>query len=199
MKRTSTFVCMLLFLSGAAFSQDFAIDKGALLVSGVLEYTEHTGDMYEGYFFHRSTEFAFSQTYDYFLESRIFVGLRTALTRTTEGDNSRTYGYGGGPEVGFAFGKAESQFFPYAKIGYQYLDEHGEYEAFTGYEYQTSEWNARWTEIIYSVGVIVPIKKHFGVTCGLSYRMQSRKYDDSDDSVKGNILKFGVGLVGLFF
>ncbi|MBU1708052.1 hypothetical protein KKB28_09105 [bacterium] len=199
MKRTTAFLCMLLFLSGAAFSQDFAIDKGALLVSGMLEYSSHTGDMYEGRYFHRSTEFAFTQTYDYFIDTRIFVGLRTTFTRTTEGDNSKTHGFGGGPEVGFAFGKTESQVFPYAKIGYQYLAEHSKYQAFTGYGYQTSEWDAVQTEIIYSTGVIVPIKKHFSVTCELSYRMQSKKYDDSDDSIKGNILKFGVGLSGLFF
>lgn len=192
MKKAVCFLFPLLFTFGSAFSQDYAIERGAILASGMVEYSSKSGDMYEGHYFHRSTEFALNATFDYFVESRIFAGARTTLTRRVEGDEWKTDGIGGGPEVGFALGNAKSQLFPYAKIGYQYLAMHSEYS-------ETSKSDAVQTDIIYSAGIIVPVKKHFGITCEFSYHLQSEKHDGADESIKGNILRFGIGLTGLFF
>jgi hypothetical protein len=182
---------LLLITFGCAFSQDWAIGRNAMLVSGTVEYTKTSGDMYESDLFHRSTEFALNSSCDFFIVSQVLVGVRATLTRRVEGGNWKTDGYGGGPEIGLAFGNTKSQYFPYAKIGYQYVALHSEIS-------ETQKSDGVQTDAIFSAGILVPVMKHLGVTCECSYHLQSEKWEENE-LIKGNVFRLGFGLTGLFF
>lgn len=185
------FVALVLCLVvGTAFSQDFAVDKKAWIISGTVEFSSSSGDLYENADGDAVTEIGFMPAADYFVMPNIFVGGMISYVSMSQGDVSVS-SMGIGPEVGYAFGNADSKVFPFAKAGFQYLSMSADYGS-------GNDFDATQTDIIISLGVILPVKEHIGISPELSYHIQSYDPDvEGADTIDGNVIRLGVGIAGL--
>jgi hypothetical protein len=182
-------VLVLCLVVGTAFSQDFAVDKKAWIISGTVEFSSSSGDLYENSDGDALTEIAFVPAADYFVAPNIFVGGMISYVSWSQGDASVST-MGIGPEVGYAFGNADSKVFPFAKAGFQYLS--------VSYDYGSGTDKVTGSDITITLGVILPVMQHIGITPQLSYHIQSMKGDwDGAESEDGSIIRVGAGIAGL--
>ena len=133
----------------------------------------------------------FQPALDYFFMNNLFVGGTISYGSESQGDFSSTE-MGIGPEVGYAFGKAESKMFPYGKLGFMYRSNKS--------DNGTTDMTVTGTDIFIGVGLIFPVKEHIGITPELSYHMQSLKSDEEGaEAVDGSVIRLGVGISGLIW
>jgi hypothetical protein len=184
-------ITAILLFAGSAYSQNFAVGKKAWIISGAVEFSSSSGDLYENENGDALTTISFIPSADYFVVPNVFVGGMISYSSASQGDFSMS-ALGIGPEVGYALGKAESKVFPFAKIGFQYLS--NSWDSGDGTEKETG------SDVTIAIGVIFPVKQHIGITPQLSYHIQSLKGDwEGAESVSGNILSVGVGITGLVY
>jgi hypothetical protein len=182
-------VLVLCLVVGTAFSQDFAVDKKAWIISGAVEFSSSSGDLYENSDGDAITEIAFGPAADYFVAPNIFVGGMISYVSWSRGDVS-TSAIGIGPEVGYAFGNGVVNVFPFAKAGFLYLSESVDWGDDTD--------KVTGSDITITLGVILPVKQHIGIIPQLSYHIQTMKGDwEGAESEDGTIIRVGVGIAGL--
>jgi hypothetical protein len=183
MKKTLIAIFCLTFFT-FSFSQEFAVDKGAVIIAGTASFTSEGGDLYE-YNGERLTTFSIAPTFVYFLATNIGLGGSVAYTSTSRGDNSY-HTLGIGPTIGYFIGNASSTTFPYIAAGIQYYTA-GNGSSISG------------TDIVLGGGVICPVKEHIGITINVGYHMMSLKPEGANESTSGNIIAVGIGITGLLF
>ncbi len=182
-------VLVLCLVVGTSFSQDFAVDKKAWIISGAVEFSSSSGDLYENADGDAVTEIGFVPAADYFVMPNIFVGGMISYVSMAQGDVSIST-MGIGPEVGYAFGNADSKVFPFAKAGFLYVSE--------SFDWGDDTDKVTGSDITITLGVILPVKQHIGIIPQLSYHIQSMKGDwDGAESEDGSIIRLGVGIAGL--
>jgi hypothetical protein len=183
MKKTLIAIFCLTFFT-FSFSQEFAVDKGGVIIAGTASFASEGGDLFEidG---DRQTTFSIAPSFIYFLVPNIGLGGSVAYTSTSVGDNSY-HTLGIGPSLGYFIGNAGSTSFPYLAAGFQYYTA-GNGSSISG------------TDIVLGGGIIVPVKEHIGITIDVGYHMMSLKPEGADESTSGNIIAVGIGITGLLF
>ena len=177
-------------------AQQYAVDKGALWISGAASLSSHKYDEADN----GTTTLVLAPMVNYFLAPNIFLGVGANLTRVSHGQSSST-DIGIGPQAGYAVGSRSSSTFPFVSLGYRFLSQKEKYESNAAFlkATGTGEANASGNVIYISGGVVHAMKKNLGVTVEVSYRMQSQKWEGADESTKSKTLSVGLGLVGFVF
>lgn len=205
MKRSIYIGILLLLGASSVFAQAFAVDKKAILISGSIAFSSSAGDLYV-IGDKRLTEINLTTTFDYFVAPHVLVGLPVTLHRQYMGDYNVASTLGIGPEVGYIHGTEKSQVLPYAKAGYQYFVMSSE-NPLTAYDYGMIGDGVQ-TDIILSLGMILLLQKHIGISPQISYHFQSYGADDYSDYYRsgpdnppelGNTLRFSIGLTGVLY
>ena len=188
----------LKFLFGVSFfllinhvsGQGYAVDKGAVFISGMAGFTNYGGDLFEDDRGNRETSFSLIPSVNFFVAKNVFVGGSLEFTSRAQGDaNSNAIGIG--PQVGYAFGHSKSTAFPYLSGGIRYYSmsmDDGSY----------GDSNASGIDMVLGFGVLVPLKESVGLVFEGGYHMMKLK-DDYDVSFSGNIFSLGFGIVGLWY
>ncbi len=176
-------ICFLGFFVGVN-GQKYAVDQGASTISGSLSFSTSGGDLYE-YGGDRLTTISLLPTYNYFVAKNLFIGGVLDVSYLAQGGDNIT-SFGIGPQLGYAFGDSSSKVIPYINLGilYQsikYGSSDNDNEASTG------------TDLFFGIGVMVPDKKNLGITFEANYSMMKI------ESVSGNVISLGIGIVGLLY
>ena len=190
----SKFVLFIVCLCGiisTISAQQYAIDKKATIINGLVSFMSKGGDLFMDSDGNKSTSFIITPNFNHFITKNLFVGGGIDLSTESQGD----YGYNGigiGPQIGYAFGGPQSTAFPYLELGIRYYTMNVNYGLGDSYHYSGSD-------IALGFGVIVPIKPHLGLIIGGGYHIMDLKDKDSNDNYSGNILSIGIGIAGLLF
>lgn len=190
MKKVIFSMLFLIFSVSFAFPQDYAVDKGAIVISGMASFSSWGGDLYEGSDSSRATIITLAPNIDYFVVKNIFIGGRILFESMSQGDYSLTT-FGIGPQFGYAFGQKNSNIFPYLIAGVYYntsTASNGTDITFSGFDFK------------FGGGLMFTVAKHIGINIGASYNLVNRKSDDAGaESESGDIIGLDVGISGLIF
>jgi len=176
-------ICTFIILgSGFAFSQNFATDKGAMILGGTVGFVS-TGT--EGGS-SRSTMLTLAPVYDYFIMQNLFLGGSISLIYTSSSSGGEGTIFSIGPEIGYAFGSAQSSTFPFLKLGF----------AYTLYSDDFTQ-----TTINIGGGIIIEITKHIGIVGSLSYNLMNTKsaHPNNNLSYSSNSIMLNFGIYGLIY
>ena len=102
-----------------------------------------------------------------------------------DGDSSTSLGIG--PNVGYAFGRANSTMFPYLIAGFHYKRSMSEGHRTFG------------ADAIVGGGIVAPIKQHLGIVIEACYHIMDSKLVDANESTSSNAFIVGIGFAGLLF
>ncbi len=183
-------VFLILFITSAAFAQEFAVDKGATWLAGTVSFSSSGGELFEDYDGNSDNVFNLSPTINYFIGKNFFIGGGLEFSNEKQGDyNSNSIGVG--PQIGYAFGTQDSKVFPFVDLGLRY------YGMSIDYGSGSSEGTGR--DIFLGAGVVVPLRAHLGLTFEAGYHMLNVKEKDYDENYSGNILGIGIGIAGLLY
>ena len=117
MKFKLLFLAILLFTNiSYLFAQEFAVDKGATFVAGLASFSNQSGELFEDYDGNNTTKFNLSPSINYFVAKNFFVGGGLEFAYEKQGDY-KTNSIGIGPQLGYAFGNANSTSFPFFDVG----------------------------------------------------------------------------------
>ncbi|HPG39553.1 MAG TPA: hypothetical protein PLP19_00155 [bacterium] len=178
MKKISSFL-MILITSTCIFAQQYAIDKGAVIMSGTTTFSSYGGDLYERSG-DRMTTLTIAPALNKFVGKNIFIGAALAYSKMSRGDNSSTT-LGVGPTIGYAIGDAKSTNYPFLGVGISYYSVGDEDDSTGGHDIKLSS------------GIIISSHKHIGIIIEAGYHMMSL------ESTKGDIITIGLGIAGLLF
>lgn len=175
MKRAILVLLLVAFILPAyLFGQDYAVDKGVIMIGGEAYYMSAGGeDLYGD---ERRTEMLFNPGIAYFIMPGLALGVDFMYYSWSHGDNDNSQ-FGVGPSVAYYLGDADSKMYPYVGAMLMYTSDADDY-----------------TEMMYGggAGVVFMVAKNVGISAQAFYLMQSYKPDGADDSLSGNI--FGVML-----
>jgi hypothetical protein len=171
------FIVVSLFLFNNLFAQEYASDKGAMIINGSASFSSMGGQLYEDSGHKRTTNLSLIPSVDYFLLRNLFVGGTLEYTSRNQ-SGATSYTAGVGPDIGYVAGKPESKVFPFITTGLLYLWGPGGYST---------------NEYFIGVGVIVPVQKHIGITFGATY------HSEKINNTPGDIFAMTVGLNGLLY
>ncbi len=183
------FISLVLMLSSLSivYSQDYVIDKGAIIISGIGSFSSRGGDLFENYEGYRLTTYMLMPNINYFVVSNFFVGGGIVYTRQKQGvDSQSTFGIG--PTFGYALGQAKSKNYPYLAAGIRYYS--------LGFD--TGE-SLSGTDIVIGAGLIAKVKENLGIIVEAGYHIMNLKYENSIKSESGDIISIGIGIAGLIF
>jgi hypothetical protein len=186
MKKIILSILLLLFSATFAFSQDYAVDKGAFILSGTGGFLSQGGDLYEDLEENRLSTFTLTSAVNYFIVRNVFIGAGLSYNRMAQGDASVST-IGIGPTVGYAFGKTESKSNPYIAASIQL------------YSLGTDGDTTSGTDISIGAGMIFSIKEHLGLIIEAGYHFQNLKNEAWPESISGNIFSISIGIAGLLF
>lgn len=186
MKKIILSILLLSFSTTFAFSQDYAVDKGAFILSGTGGFISQGGDLYEDFEENRLSTFTLTSAVNYFVVRNMFIGAGLSYNRMAQGDASVST-IGIGPTVGYAFGKKESKSNPYIAAGIQLYSLGSDGDTTSG------------TDISIGAGMIISIKEHFGLIIEVGYHFQNLKNEAWPESISGNIFGISIGIAGLLF
>lgn len=182
------FTLFVLFLTSNAFSQIYALDEGAAIISGMASFASQRGDLFGDNNRNDINVFTLAPAFDYFIMPNVSLGAGLAYTGYSQGDfNSSSIEIG--PSLGYFIGDENSNNFPYffGRIHY----------SITGSRDQVISG----TDISFGLGLIAPIQNrgHLGFSIEAGYHILDFKKKWWDRSLSGNKIVLGVGIVGLIF
>ncbi|TKG95212.1 porin family protein [Puteibacter caeruleilacunae] len=183
-------ICVLLLGAGNLFAQEYAVDKGAYLISGTVSFSNMNGELFEDYNGDGVTAFQLAPKVNYFVAKNFFVGGGLDWSHQKQGD-VKTNNIGFGPQFGYAFGDENSTAYPYLDAGLRYYG--------VKVDSGSSDSKASGTEIFFGAGIVVPVRSHIGITFEAGYHIMNLEDKDSDVSASGNIFGIGIGISGLLF
>lgn len=188
MKRTIFIITALILVAGLnpARSQagSKATARGSKLISGAISFTSQGGDLYEGYNNERLNVVSVMPSLFYFVSPGLGIGADLAYDLRYRGSSSYTT-LGVGPKIGY-FGETGSNLIPFVAGGVGFLTTGSDLGDTNGYR------------IKFGGGVIIH-KGRLGASFEVSYLLDSYSYEGSSESITGNTIIFGVGLVGFMF
>jgi len=183
-------ILAFLVIGNFVWAQEYAVDKKAIMISGVASFNSQSGELFEDSENNKATTFNLSPSVNYFLVKNFFAGGGMTFNSETQGDyKSSTLAFG--PQVGYAFGKAESNVFPYIDFGLRCY--------FFGYDYNGNTYNLMGSSSFVGAGIIFALKSHIGITLEGNYNMVDLEEKDGDVTYSGNTFTIGIGITGLFF
>lgn len=186
MKNINVTFVIILLSSSFALSQEFAVDKGSTIISGMGNYASQGGDLFENSNGDRATTIMLMPTVNHFIAPNISIGGGVAYTSQSQGDYS-FHTIGIGPTLGYFIGDSNSKSYPYLATGIRYYSMGDEDDSISG------------TDILIGAGIIVPVKNHAGIVIEAGYHIMNLKHKDWDKSEPGNIIMVGIGIAGLLY
>lgn len=186
MKKWTLIALIIVLGSSFAFSQDYAVDEGSMIISGMASYNSQGGDLFENNDGDRTTTLMLAPIVNYFVKPNISVGGGLAYTSQSQGDNSY-HTIGIGPTVGYFIGDSNSKNFPYLAAGIRYYSMGDKDDSISG------------TDIVIGVGVLTPVKNHMGIVVEAGYHIMNLKHKDWEESQSGNMIMIGVGIAGILY
>jgi hypothetical protein len=186
MKQFIMSILFIVLLTSIAFSQDYAIDKGSKIISGMGSYASQGGDLFENSDGDRATTIMLMPILNYFIAPNISIGGGVAYTSKSQGDYS-IHTIGIGPTIGYFIGDSNSKSYPYLAAGIRYYSMGYDDDSISG------------TDIVIGGGVIAPVKDHIGIVIEAGYHIMNLKHKDWDESESGNIIMIGIGVAGLLY
>jgi len=187
MKKTVLCAILLVSMFGLASAQTGA---GAMWIGGTAGFASAGGDLYGAD--ERSTNISLDPILNYFVAPNIFIGPALSFDRYSHGDHNST-DFGIGAVMGYALGSGGGSMIPFLKGNFEFLSSKSE----STYNSMKMESKSSGTSIILGGGLLFPVAKHAGITLEVQYHIDSEKPDGADDSVSGNIIAIGVGVLGL--
>ena len=181
------FVLLIIVLgSSYAFSQGFAVDKGAAIISGMASFTSTKVKDAEN----STTNIAAVPIVQYFIVPNIFIGGAVEFNSMSHGDYSSS-SFGVGPAVGYAIGGKNSSTFPYLGGSFRFRS--------SSQDDGTDEYKSSGTTIVIGGGVIAAVKDHIGIIIEAGYHIMSDKPEGADESTSSSMISVGVGISGLLY
>lgn len=177
------------FISQSSFAQEYAVDKGATIISGSFGFESSGGDLYGN---DRASTLQFTPSFSHLVAKNFFIGGTIEFAGQWQGGASLT-SFAIGPHLGYAGGSASSNVFPYFIFGFRYITSSIDFgDGFFGGSSSVSG-----TDFMLGLGTIVALKKHLGLTVGVNFDFVT--LGDDGESESGNTISLGVGLCGLLF
>lgn len=188
-------ISTIIFITSSYFAiaqAEYAVDKGAVILSGNIGFSSQGGDLYESSG-KRITNVSLTPSVSAFIGKNFFMGGAVEFASQSQGDVSIS-STSIGPHIGYAGGSAANTTFPYFSLGARYHQEH--YDLGTLY----GDGSIGGLEYVMSLGAIISLKSHVGLNLGLEYHSLNLKPSGSMfSSVGGNVIALSVGVNGLLF
>ncbi len=178
---------LILLIRQLVFAQEYAVDKGASIISGVVSFESSGGDLYGS---NRNTLFVFAPSFSHLVSRNFLIGGIIEYAGQWDGSYNATQ-IAFGPHLGFAAGNETSTTFPYFVAGFHYITSNSNYGSFFG------STSLSGTEISLGAGAIVAMKKHLGMNVSFNFDFASLGNDGNSRS--GNTFSIGLGISGLLF
>jgi hypothetical protein len=201
MKKLYLVTVVLVFFFNNLSAQEYATDKGAMILNASASFTSSGGSLYETKDKTRITSLILMPSVDYFVLPNFFLGGTIQYSGNKEdssmGDRfalrtNSTLGIG--PEIGYVCAKTESKLLPYLSTGLLWLHLRSKYS-----DHLTTIPNSgSGNEYFIGAGVIMPLKKHIGLTIGGIYRDQNYT-NPFGNKISEKIWALKVGISGLLF
>ena len=183
MKKLATvIVYVLAFLPACVIAQNYAVDKGSMMLSGTAGFSSAGGEDLYGE--ERVTTITVNPIISYFFFPRLAIGSEIIYTRTSQGDNLDSC-VGFGPRIAYFMGDEKSTMVPFAGASYLYT------LYSNGYEYSD-------TYLSFSGGAVFMLAKNVGISGRIFYRVRTYSPDGADSS-SGNIFGVGFGVNTFIF
>ena len=182
-------ICLSIFYN-VANSQEFFTEQGSRLISGTVSMSSWGGDLFEDYDGNRSNQITIASGYNYFIMNNLFVGGTLAYNGSMQGD-SKDNEIAVGPQIGYMYGDANSTVYPFIVTGIHYQ--------YSAIKYSSNDYKTSGTDVIWGIGLVLPIKTHVGFTIEADYHMMNIKQKESDQSYSGNTFLISIGIAGLLF
>ncbi len=188
MRTFNFFTLCVLFLTSNAFSQDYALDKGATILSGTGSFISQGGDLFQDSKGNNSNIFTLVPTINYFIVPNVAIGAGLAYTNYSQGDfNSSSIEIG--HSISYFVGDQDSNNYPYFFGAIHYSNS------------SSGRQNISGSDINFGIGLITPIQDrgHLGFVMEAGYHILNLKNDSWSQSVSGNKIAIGIGIVGMIF
>lgn len=173
----------------AVAQAEYAVDKGAVILSGNIGFSSSGGDLYGS---KRSNIFTLTPSVSAFVSKNVFLGSALAFSYQSQGTENAT-SVQVGPHFGYAGGTATSTSFPFFIVGIRYLAERFNYN-----DYFSIRSSSRYGYSgIIGVGAVLTVSNHLGMTFegDFNFVHLTRK----NVSANGNIISLNIGLCGLLY
>ena len=191
MKNLTVFtLSLLLILPALLVAQEYAVDKGSMLVGGEAYFASMGGDLYKDLDDNKMTVMTISPTLMYFIAPGLGIGADLEFTKTSQGDLSSTT-MGIGPGIAYFFGDASSTMYPYLSASYVLGSEKVKYDSD---EVKVSTGN-----IVFRGGIMFMAAKTTGIGIAAFYSIDSAKGEGADEAIKGNVMGVGVTFASFIF
>jgi hypothetical protein len=186
MKGTLLILATVLVFGLGAMAAESPIDKGSMMLGGMVFYQTASGDLYENANDETPSLISINPEFAYFVAPSICIGANFEYTKYTFGSADYT-NLGIGPTVGYYFNmnptEVKGAIYPYVKGFFHYNSL--EREGFDD-KYKT-------TTIGGNGGINFMITEAVAVDFGVVFSSESEKFGDGD-AVKGTVLWFGAGI-----
>jgi hypothetical protein len=186
MKKLFILGITLIFTSLQNYAQEYATDKGALIIKGTAGFSNQSGDLYGS---DDTKTFLLSPNVNYFVGRNFFIGGGLDLTSQSQGDLSMST-VAIGPQIGVAFGNPDVKSIPFLAAGIRYASMNVSYSGM-------GSASATGSSIYLGGGVIFAVKEHIGINLEVAANIQNLSTDGQ--SASGTIFSIGVGISGLLF
>lgn len=187
------FIALIILTVAKSTGQEFASDKESWIISGLGSFSEHSGDLFEGYDGEKITSINLSLSANYFFKRGLFCGLGSDFSHQKIAETN-VYSVAVGPNFGYMYGSKNARILPFIHFGYRWNKISVEEE----YPQPNMEDNfLSGPSYSISTGIIIPVQDHIGITMELGYTSYNLPHIDRD--IKGYVLSFAVGLSGLIF
>ena len=164
-----------------AFAQrSYPVDKGVMMIGGSMSYVSHAGEIRDN---ERMTLLTIQPSLRYFIIPNLCVGTSIFYDRFTYSDDIITT-WRIGPTIQYYFGGRDTKNYPYVAAGYTYY-------SFTDLYKQQ--------DVHITGGLAMMIARNVAATLSARYTIESRKPENTDETLSGNTLSFCLGLATFIY
>lgn len=183
--KKAIFISLCLIISTSClFSQQYALDKGSIMLSGAANFTKYSGAYFKDTEGTGTNLLSLSTSGHYFIIPNLILGVGIDYARLSQRESVFTT-INAGPNLGYALGGPESKIFPYIITGYRY-NLYEDVVDLTG------------NDLFLGIGAILLGSDHIGLDLNVTYHMVDLKPDEGD-SQSGNVFSIGCGIAGFIF
>lgn len=160
----------------SSFAAEYCSDRGSWLIGGRASYA-NTSDKGAS---NSVTQLMLAPELEYFFLPHFFIGPSFGLATVSVAGVSET-NLGFGANGGFAYGNQSSVAIPYCGLGFQFLS------------YSNSLSSESGSSLSIFAGILVPVKKNFGMTI-------QAEYDEQEEGgLSAHVLGVSLGFIGIIY
>ncbi len=186
MKGTLLTVATILVFGLGAMAADSPIDKGSVMLGGMVYFMTASGDLYKNANDDTPSWISINPEFAYFVAPSICIGAELDYTKYSIGDAGST-NLGIGPSVGYYFNmnptEVKGAIYPYVKGFFHY----------NSFEVEGATDKTKTTSFGGRGGINLMISEAVAVDFGIVFASESEKVGDGD-AEKGTVLWFGAGI-----